>query len=274
VLICFAQHVQSGGVSQCKQHVRAQTVQVSLRAITARFELDGEQSPVVNSQGKYHKKIDQHIEGYRRNDPAPKFQLTVPLTVPAFMHTYSKSGTTKQKAVGDMALIAFYFLLQVGEYTFTTKTAKKLTQAFQIQDITLWDNNTILDHSLPLDALLICCIAATLRISKQKNDKRNQAIHHEATSSGTCPAKALIRRIKHITMHTPNSKTKISTYFDSTICPGKLICATDINSALKSAVTRLDMKKHGFQVAQISSHSLRAGGAMALHLNNIPTHDP
>jgi hypothetical protein len=27
----------------------------------------------------------------------PKFQLAAPLTVPAFMHTYSKSGTTKQK---------------------------------------------------------------------------------------------------------------------------------------------------------------------------------
>jgi hypothetical protein len=48
--------------------------------------------------------------------------------------------------------------------------------------------------------------------------------------------------------------------------------ATDISSALKAAVICLDMKKHGFQVAQISSHSLRAGGAMALHLNNIPTH--
>jgi hypothetical protein len=48
--------------------------------------------------------------------------------------------------------------------------------------------------------------------------------------------------------------------------------ANDINSALKAAVTRLDMKKHGFQVAQTSSHSLRAGGAMALHLNIIPTH--
>jgi hypothetical protein len=32
--------------------------------------------------------------------------------------------------------------------------------------------------------------------------------------------------------------------------------ATGINSALKAAVTHLDMKKHGFQVAQISSHSL------------------
>jgi hypothetical protein len=48
--------------------------------------------------------------------------------------------------------------------------------------------------------------------------------------------------------------------------------ATDINSALKAVVTRLNMKKHGFQVAQISSHSLRAGGVMALHLDNIPTH--
>jgi hypothetical protein len=171
-----------------------------------------------------------------------------------------------------MALIAFYFLLRVGEYTSTAKTAKKLTQAFRIQDVTLWDNNTILDHSLPLDALLIRCTAATLRISNQKNGKQNQAIHHEATSSNTCPAKALIRRIKHITTHTPNSKTIINTYFESAVCRGKLMCATDINSALKAAVTHLDMKKHGFQVAQISSHSLQAGGAMALHLNNIPTH--
>jgi hypothetical protein len=42
VLVCFAQHVRSGGVLQCKQHVCTQTVQVLLRAITARFELDGE----------------------------------------------------------------------------------------------------------------------------------------------------------------------------------------------------------------------------------------
>jgi hypothetical protein len=53
---------------------------------------------------------------------------------------------------------------------------------------------------------------------------------------------------------------------------GKLIRGLDINCALKAAVTKLDMKQHGFQVAQISSHSLQAGGAMALHLINVPTH--
>jgi hypothetical protein len=111
-LVSFAQHVRSGGVSRRKQHIRAQTVQVSLRAITLHFELDGEQSPVVKPQGQYHKKISQLLEGYKRKDPSPKFQLAVPLTVPAFMHTFSRSGTKKQKAVGDMALIAFYYLLK------------------------------------------------------------------------------------------------------------------------------------------------------------------
>jgi hypothetical protein len=47
---------------------------------------------------------------------------------------------------------------------------------------------------------------------------------------------------------------------------------SDINCARKAAVTKLNMKQHGFQVAQISLHSLRAGGAMGLHLNNVPTH--
>ena len=188
------------------------------------------------------------------------------------MHTLSRSGTEKQKAVGDLALIAFYYLLRVGEYTSSGRTTTTLTQAFRLRDVTFWENNTILDHSLPLDALLIRCTAATLRISNQKNGKRNQAIHHEAPPCDSCPAKALIRRIKHVSKHTSNPDTIISTYFESEFHPGKLMRGSDINSALKAAVTHLDMKKHGFQIGQISSHSLRAGGAMALHLNHIPTH--
>jgi hypothetical protein len=189
------------------------------------------------------------------------------------MHTCSRSGTEKQKAVGDMALIAFYYLLRVGEYTLSGTGTTTLTQAFRLQDITLWDNTTILDHSLPLDVLLHRCTAATLRISNQKNGKRNQAIHHKAQPcDDTCPAKALVRRIKHIHSHTSNPYIIISTYFISGSHTRKLMRGSDINCALKAAVTKLDMKQHGFQVAQISSYSLRAGGAMALHLNYIPTH--
>jgi hypothetical protein len=72
--------------------------------------------------------------------------------------------------------------------------------------------------------------------------------------------------------HQTRTKTIISTYFPNRSRTGKLIRGSDINCALKATVTKLDMKQHGFRVAQISSHSLRAGGAMALHLYNVPTH--
>lgn len=265
VLVLFAQHVRSGGVSPRKREVRAQTVQVSLRAVAAQFEMDGQPNPVVTPQGKYHQKISQLLEGYRRNDPSPKYKLAVPLTVPAYMYTYGKSGTAKHKAIGDMALIAFYYLLRVGEYT-RESTNRTRTQQFRVTDITFWNNNTILDKTLPLATLLNTCTAATLNIDNQKNGKRNQSIHHEAKQGDTCPVKALIRRIHHILLHTSNGNTIISTYFANP--SGRVLRATDINSAIKAAVIRLGLRTYGFNPDQISSHSLRAGGAMALHLNH------
>jgi hypothetical protein len=51
------------------------------------------------------------------------------------MHTFSRTGTEKQQAVGDMALIAFYNLLRVGEYTSSGTGKTTLTQAFRLQAI-------------------------------------------------------------------------------------------------------------------------------------------
>jgi hypothetical protein len=108
VLVLFAQHVHSAGVSPGKQEVRAQTVQVSLRAVAAKFKMDGQSKPVDTTQGKYHQKISQLTEGYK---------LAVPLTVPTYMYNYGKTGNAKHKAIRALALIAFYYLLWVGGYT-------------------------------------------------------------------------------------------------------------------------------------------------------------
>jgi hypothetical protein len=42
-----------------------------------------------------------------------------------------------------------------------------------------------------------------------------------------------------------------------------------MNTLIKSAVSLLGLDKKGFPPASVSSHSLRAGGAMAMHLNGI-----
>ncbi|MCK7490473.1 MAG: hypothetical protein MZW92_00725 [Comamonadaceae bacterium] len=42
-----------------------------------------------------------------------------------------------------------------------------------------------------------------------------------------------------------------------------------MNKLIKKAVVLLGLDKKGFPPESVSSHSLRAGGAMAMHLNNI-----
>jgi hypothetical protein len=46
------------------------------------------------------------------------------------------------------------------------------------------------------------------------------------------------------------------------------IFSADINALIKSAVSLLGLDNEGFPTKAVSSHSLRAGGAMAMHLNN------
>jgi hypothetical protein len=140
-----------------------------------------------------------------------------------------------------MALIAFYYLLLVGEYTREGNKCTR-TQQFRVQDITLWNKNTILDKTLPLSTLLTQCTAATMNIDDQKNGKRNQSVHHEAKQGDKCPVKALIRRLHHISSNMSAEHTIISSYLTQTA--GKVLRAADINSAIKAAVIQLDLRQN------------------------------
>jgi hypothetical protein len=59
------------------------------------------------------------LDGYRKEDPATIKKLPVQLDVPELLVTtaYNGLGTEKDKAAANHTLIAFYYLLRVGEYT-------------------------------------------------------------------------------------------------------------------------------------------------------------
>ena len=69
LLASFANHVRQGGASRPKQPVGAQTVVVALRSISMQLQLDGEQNPMVDAEGKHPKTISQILEGFRQEDP-------------------------------------------------------------------------------------------------------------------------------------------------------------------------------------------------------------
>ena len=169
-----------------------------------------------------------------------------------------------------MAIIAYFYLLRVGEYTYSA--AHKRTRPFTVADVTFWAGTTMVPNHSPRDLLLKTVTSATMSILNQKNGKRNQSVNHHASHTDYCPVRALIMRVSTIMANTANPNTGISTYFPRTKYVSRELTAADVNRAIKHAVTALRLETNGLTPAQVGSHSLRAGGAMAMYLNGVP-HD-
>ena len=266
-LQAFAERVRTGTYGRGKT-IRTPTVQVALRAIGQKFELAGKPNPTYRAHNQYILPLKRQLEGMRRSDPPPDHKLAVPVDVPDFIYRRGyTSGIHRLEAVGDLSIIAFYYLLRVGEYTYHGPKSNRRTQQFRVLDVTFRHNGNVIDNTSSLRTLLRAT-EATLFISNQKNGVRGQCVHHEAFARADCPIKALARRVAHIMHYTTNQHTMLGTYFDN-FGYKRYIVSDDMNKAVKEAVVALGLLTKGFTPKNVSSHSFRAGGAMACKLNGI-----
>ena len=179
--------------------------------------------------------------------------------------------SSKERAIADLILIAFFYLLRVGEYTTPRRVRRNnewvratRTIQFRTKDVGFWKNGMQLDRNSPLPTLLTAD-AATLKISNQKNGRMGQTIHQESIQANHCPVKALARRLSHILNNGGNDDTLICMYKNneniSAVTPADLI------QAIRASVRALKLHKAGIDPDIVGVHSLRAGGAMALKLH-------
>jgi hypothetical protein len=178
----------------------------------------------------------------------------------------------KDKAVGDLALIAFYYLLRIGEYTIKgSRNDSKQTQQFKVADVTFFkrnDKGTL--RQLPRHAspdLILTADSATLELDNQKNGWHGVCIHHESNRDPVYdPVRVLGRWVLHIRMHDSgdNSIFLSAVYNDA---GREDITNKDICAALKVAAAALDYPRtRGIPIERIDTHPLRIGGANALSL--------
>jgi hypothetical protein len=270
LITAFAEHVRHGSCGR-RQQVRAGTVQVAVCAIGKTFEMDGRPNPLYRAEGRYWLPLERQIEGYRRQDPPSQCKLAVPVSLVEYLvQLGASSNSPKLQATCDACTIAFYYLLRVGEYTSHRRNDRRRTQQFRVCDVTFYDHtHTIIPSTAPLLTLLTAA-KATMRITNQKNGARGTIISHDTSNTVACPVRALARCVHHILSH-PLGSTQdiISTYYSSATKTLRCLQAGDINRILKTAVVAISLDKKGFPPSSISSHSLRAGGAMAMHLNGI-----
>jgi hypothetical protein len=96
--------------------------------------------------------------------------------------------------VADLIIIAFFYLLQVGEYTSLSKPWEKQTIALWDCDVRLWKDGNLLPHLARLAALLMAD-SATICIAHTKNGKKGAVVNHDAIGGSICPVAALAGRI-------------------------------------------------------------------------------
>ena len=172
ILTAFAQRVRTGFYGRGNQ-VTVQTVAKSLAAISTTVELAGEISPVYKAPETYLLPISRLIEGMRREDPLPRPQLAISVRVIWMAFKIAAAVTcTRTKAIADLTIIAFFYLLRVGEYTqprYTTRNGKRVkatrTIQFRVKDVGFHAGQNVMDpHRTSLEQLL-AFTSATLRIS-------------------------------------------------------------------------------------------------------------
>ena len=214
----------------------------------------------------------------RRLDPPPIPQLAVPIAVviQAYTAAYCTTTTNRIRAIADLIIIAFYFLLRVGEYTRPrqVRVNGKLqratrTQQFQVKNVGFFKDGKVLPHTVPPEELLQAD-SVTMRITNQKNGRMGQTIHHKAVSLPHCPVKALARRVIHILDNGGTESSLLCEYKNATTDKDfNTIASTDIISHVRFAVIALGLNKAGIDPDMVGAHSLRAGGAMAMKLNGV-----
>ena len=205
------------------------------------------------------------LEGYRRVDPAPSRKLAVPISVVHYIiRKAAHFNTPRQRAIANLCTIAFYYLLRAGEYSYTGKEAVR-TIPFSLQDVTFSRGSYVIPITSTLKELYKAD-KATLRIQNQKNGEKDDPITQWANGKHDDPVKALARHTHMLWHATHDPTTTLSTFVDPK-GQTKHIRSSAITAAVKEAARELNLAKQGIPPEQVSSHSLRAGGAMALYLN-------
>ena len=273
----FAAVIREGYFNRQQSQVRAPTVSSALTAVGKACALDSGVDPTkCENSEKFLPRIQEMLDGWRKIDPPTTKELPVEADVPEFLVNLAMSTRASQcdKATADLTMIAFYYLLRVGEYTNkgtgTQSTNATQTQQFKLKDIAFFGTNSkgklyrISNNARDFEIMNATC--ATMKLDNQKNGWKGVCINHEHNGDDIhCGVRALGRRVCHIRRHTNDPSAPLSMFFED----DKQSFVTDqhIREAVKLAATSLQYPAtRGTPISLINTHSLRIGGACSLAL--------
>ncbi len=152
-------------------------------------------------------------------------------------------ATELDRAIGDLTLIAIYYLLWIGKYTVKgARNETKQTVQFKFEYISFFKKNAHGQHRcIPghaLAHLIATADRAMLKLDNQRNGWKGVCVYQEANGDVyLCPVRALGPRFLHLKDHGADGKTFLSSYWMES-SKGD-VTAENISRALKLAAVEL-----------------------------------
>ena len=226
----------------------------------------GARDPRRSYPGQHN--LDAHFQalfkGYKDNDKAPRAQHAVPNTTVQWAADNFHDGSVKEQTTASLVVLAYFFLLRVGEYTASrNRKRKKRTIALRKQDVVLLRNGVPLNKEAPLQVLLTAT-GCTICLENQKNGVKNQTLYHDASGQGTmCPVRAMAFLVFQMRGMPPN--TPLGTCVN---CGRRVrVRSSEVLAMVRLAASEDNLQAAGYDLSRIGTHSLRAGGAVRLKMD-------
>jgi len=199
---------------------------------------------------------------YKDNDVAPKAQHAIPNTTVRWVADHFRDANVRDQTTAALIVVAYFFLLRVGEYTPTrNKKRKKRTIALRKCDITLLRNGRPLDKEAPLSVLLTAT-GCTICLENQKNGVKNLTLYHDASGDNSfCPARSMAY-LMHQLRGRP-ADTPLGTCYDEAGQEHRTL-SSQVLAMIRLAAAQDNLHSAGYDLSRIGTHSLRSGGAVRL----------
>ena len=238
--------------------------------VASTFRAYDRDDPTLDGNNKTAFLLQRQFRGYKNQDPGPKHQKAIN---PDVIDQLVRQGADTElgRAVGQLGTGAFFFACRSCEYLKVSgdENKNRRTKILCLRNIRFFRNCREMSHDNPE---LLNADRVSITFEYQKNDERDDTVTQKRTGDLIlCPVRSWATIVQRIRGYDgTNDDTPVNVVLiDNQL---RMIPSKTMLSALRRAVDTLGKDRLGYTSAEIGTHSLRSGAAMAMYLDNTPTY--
>ena len=211
-ILLFGKRWREGRLAPGSNPTRARTAEDAMRQVGQAFSMVGALDPRLNAYGKMDYRITRVVRFWKNEDGPSRRKRPVPKVVIIELTRHAQATRTQQQlAVSDLVWIGFYWMLRPSEYVYTTRHKTP----FVLHDVILkCGEHEYRGDTIPLDRLS-AVTSAGFEFETQKNGISGDIVLHGTTTDAVGnPKAALVRRVRHLRLHSAAASTPIFLFYD------------------------------------------------------------